>query len=208
MGEGTIVSISGETVALELELRQEALESSAVDLVLALPRPQMLKRILEHASACGFRSIALIESGRVDRSYFQSPVLHEQNVRRHLQLGLEQGGHTALPRVEVHRRFRDFLRTLDNGAAGESEIRLIAHPAAAQTLPEARGASKTASQATQVAVGPEGGWLPAEVEAFVERGFSPFHIGRRLLRVETAVTAIWAQLELLHEIDRSEQVRQ
>jgi RsmE family RNA methyltransferase len=43
------------------------------------------------------------------------------------------------------------------------------------------------------AVGPEGGWVPPEVEIFKQAGFLPFHIGDKILRTETAVVSLLSQ---------------
>ena len=45
-----------------------------------------------------------------------------------------------------------------------------------------------------LAIGPEGGFIPYEVEKLEEAGFDRIHLGSRILRVETAVTAIVSKL--------------
>ena len=41
----------------------------------------------------------------------------------------------------------------------------------------------------QLALGPEGGFIPYEVESFRQRGFTPVSLGDRILSVEVALTA-------------------
>ena len=65
---------------------------------------------------------------------------------------------------------------------------LLAHPGLAQACP--RGIS----DATLLAIGPEGGFVDYEVEKFLELGFEGIHLGERILRVETAVTALLSRL--------------
>jgi hypothetical protein len=52
----------------------------------------------------------------------------------------------------------------------------------------------------EIAIGPEGGWIDRELETFQEAGFQPVRLGPWILRVETAVTAALAQIELLRRV--------
>ena len=79
----------------------------------------------------------------------------------------------------VRERFRPFvedeLEGLFTGAT-----RLLAHPASTGSAPPFKGRAL-------LAVGPEGGWVQFEIELLRERGFIPFTLGPRPLRVEVAV---------------------
>jgi hypothetical protein len=44
-----------------------------------------------------------------------------------------------------------------------------------------------------LAVGPEGGWIAAEVDMFKRAGFLPFNMGDKILRTETAVVGLLSQ---------------
>ncbi|MGF6327455.1 16S rRNA U1498 N3-methylase RsmE [Pseudomonas sp. BS3782 TE3695] len=45
-----------------------------------------------------------------------------------------------------------------------------------------------------LAIGPEGGWIPYEIDLLGKSGLQPVQLGERILRVETAVTALLARL--------------
>jgi 16S rRNA (uracil1498-N3)-methyltransferase len=71
---------------------------------------------------------------------------------------------------------------------------LVLHGGAGASL-SGRLASLAAAPRLAIAVGPEGGFAPAEVEALVAVGARPAQLGRRILRTETAgvvACAIWA----------------
>ena len=48
--------------------------------------------------------------------------------------------------------------------------------------------------------GPEGGWNDFELDMFVDQGFIPFTMGKRILHVDTATVALLAQLQLLYDL--------
>ncbi|WP_224416448.1 16S rRNA (uracil(1498)-N(3))-methyltransferase, partial [Modicisalibacter tunisiensis] len=170
-----------------LDLDQPPPAALPVHLVLALPRPRMLARTLEHVTALGVKQLTLLHTRRVEKSYWQSPELDPARIHDHLVLGLEQAGDTMLPTVTVERRFRPFvedrLPALLDGRRG-----LLAHPGMPDPCP--RGLSEPCT----LLVGPEGGFIPYEVERLREAGCEGIHLGERILRVETAVTALLARL--------------
>ncbi len=156
-------------------------------LVLALPRPRMLARTLEHVTALGVKQITLLHTRRVEKSYWQSPELTPAKIHDHLVLGLEQARDTVLPTVVCESRFKPFVEDrLPGLLAGKQG--LLAHPGMAEPCP--RGIE----QPSVLLVGPEGGFIPYEVECLLAAGCRGIHLGARILRVETAVTALLARL--------------
>ena len=78
-------------VELELCLDRDPPVRFDLRLVLALPRPKALRRILQVCAAIGVRSIHLINSRRVEKSYWGSHVLLAPRLEAELVLGAEQG---------------------------------------------------------------------------------------------------------------------
>jgi 16S rRNA (uracil1498-N3)-methyltransferase len=190
-GEAEVLSVSTQEVVLRPTWKRAPPRPLGVDLIVALPRPRMLGRSLQHATAMGVKQIALLQSERVEKSYFSSPLLQEAALQDELVLGLEQAGDTILPSISLHRKFRHFVgRELPHLFARHTK--LIAHPGPYKTL----AALPLEDKPTVVALGPEGGWIPEEVESFVAQGFTPFSLGERILRVENAVSVVLAQVEL------------
>lgn len=201
-GRGRVLASRADLLELEIELDRDPSDADPladpprVDLAIALPRPQGLHRILQAAAGMAVGRIDLFRSYRVEKSYFSSPSLRPEEIRRQLLLGAEQGRITRLPVVEIHTRLRPFLDRPELLRAGE--LGLLAHPG---TTPIEDLAPPPGGRQVLV-IGPEGGFLDHEVEAFLARGFHAVDLGPWVLRSETAVTAALAQILLLARIRR------
>ncbi len=188
MGKALLKELSGERAYFQLEtLAEPPPPALPVHLVLALPRPRMLARTLEHVTALGVKEITLLHTKRVEKSYWQSPELRTDKIHQHLILGLEQARDTQLPTVTQSKGFRPFLEQQLPGLLSQRRG-LVAHPGMPNACP------RNISEPTLLLVGPEGGFIPWEVEQLLAAGCEGMHLGQRILRVETAVTALLSRL--------------
>lgn len=172
-------------------------------LVLALPRPRALARILRLAASLGLERIDLINSWRVEKSYFASPVVAPEALRRELWLGAEQGGWPRLPAIAVHPRFRPFLEAHSPPPGSRA---LLAEPTAVATIEEVVLAEPAEATAEVLAIGPEGGWIDRERESFRSAGFAEVRLGPWVLTVEHAVAVALGQWELLRRLGATREV--
>jgi RsmE family RNA methyltransferase len=199
VGTGEIISIRRGRVDSEVVLRFTAEErvpdQPPLDLIMGLVRPIMLKKILAQAASIGVGRIFLINANRVEKSFFGARLLKDENYRSYLLEGLEQAKDTILPQVSIHERFRPFVEDFIPSIAKTYSRKLVAHPEAGEGLMQAAGTEMTGR--TLLAVGPEGGWVDFEIEKFVEQSFVPVSMGARVLRTDTAVVALLAQLMVL-----------
>ena len=186
-GIAEVVALEPNLARLKVELNSAAPSSLPLTLVLALPRPKMLKRILQTSATLGIKQIYLINALRVDKSYWSTPILNSTSVDEHLRLGLEQAGDTLMPEVHLRKRFKPFVED-ELPSLADKRRALIAHPYTTSPCPA------PSSEATLVAIGPEGGFIPYEVELMQQQGLTAFHLGERILRVETAVPVITSRL--------------
>lgn len=182
-----------EQTSERCEIAIDALEQSAppplpIEIILGLPRPRMLQRILQTAATMGVRKLHLIQTSRVEKSYWQTPLLRPQAIHESLILGLEQGRATYLPAIEFHQRFRPFAEDVLPALAAEFPSRIVAHPGPYPAL-ASPGVSPVLA-----AIGPEGGFLDKECERFQDLGFAPMTLGERILKVETALPVMLAKL--------------
>ncbi|MGG2395466.1 16S rRNA (uracil(1498)-N(3))-methyltransferase [Pseudomonas sp. SH1-B] len=188
MGEGRLITLDAEHAELQVSLDQPPPAKLALTLILALPRPKMLKRVLQTVSAMGVPRLILVNSYRVEKSFWQTPFLDAAAIREQLILGLEQARDTVLPEVVIEKRFKPFVEDrLPALAAGT--FGLVGHPGDYPACPRA------VEQPVTLAIGPEGGWIPYEIELLQQAaGLQPVQLGERILRVETAVPVLLARL--------------
>jgi RsmE family RNA methyltransferase len=181
-GDGSIVTLDDNSAEITFSLDQPPPDKLPLTLVLALPRPKMLRRILRTVGECGVRELHLINSYKVEKSFWQSPLLAEDTLRDYLLQGLEQASDTIVPEVQLHTRFKPFAEDLLPTLAADRDA-VVAHPGRHPGLRDA------CSKETLLVIGPEGGFIPYEVDKCQEAGCRPVSLGPRVLRVETAVAA-------------------
>ncbi len=190
LGDALVLASSERELVLRASLDRDPPPPSPVSLLLALPRPKILRKVLQAAASMGVKRLALVGSWRVEKSYFASPLLRPEAIRAELLLGLEQGRDTILPEVRVRRFFKPFVED-ELDLSFPEPTRILAHPGGPhlEALAPAGGAAA-------LAVGPEGGFTGYEAGALSARGFAPFSLGARVLRVDAAVPYAVAQAEL------------
>lgn len=189
-GEAEIVSIKRKyphRVVLRVTLQEPPRPRSKIDLVLALPRPIMLKRILSQVTALGIGHLYLINANRVEKSFWESTLLEQGEYRKHLVSGLEQSVDTRLPTISIHNRFKPFAEDVLPERVEYYSHSIVADPSGNRVLAEA---ILPPANRILLAVGPEGGWVEYELEKFEKAGFTICTIGERILKVDTAVIAL------------------
>ncbi len=193
IGTGEVLADGPAGIAVRFTRTGAPPPQLAIDLVLAMPRPKVLARVIEACAAFAIRRIDLTNAWRVDKSYLKSPKLAPAALALDARLGAEQGATTHLPEIHVHDRL---MALLDARFAEPGPGRVIAHPNA----PPIEQALSAGGAATVLAIGPEGGWIQRELDTFRERGFTLGSIGAPILRVESAVSAALGQLLLLDRL--------
>lgn len=187
IGAGQVVVLTAHEIQLRINLTQAPPKPLPLTLVLALPRPKMLKRTLQTLATLGVKQIYLINSYRVEKSYWQTPLLDAAAIQEQLILGLEQGCDTQLPKVHLIKRFKPFVEDSLRAIVGAS-CALVAHPYTDLACPA------QIDYALTLAIGPEGGFIPYEINLLQECGFSAVNLGERIMRVETVVPYLLGRL--------------
>jgi len=179
IGTGEIVSIEGQAVAIRVAHTKES-SRPWFDLVLAPPRPRVMKRLLPQLASLGVGTIVLVGAKKVEKDFWGATLLKEENFRPLFVDGLMQ-------RLETRRNFRRFI-TDELDAFFPTANRIVGHPGGAS------GSSVRREGRLLLAVGPEGGWTDDEVELLESHGFSRYSLGSRILRTDTALVALVARL--------------
>jgi 16S rRNA (uracil1498-N3)-methyltransferase len=187
LGTGVIVRLDGDGLELEVTLDRDPPAPVPLVLLLALPRPKVMRRVLQTVAALGVKRLVLLAAWRVEKGYWESPMLADTAVREQLVLGLEQAGDTILPTVTLHRRFKPFVEDELAALAGRSRC-LLAHPSAEAICPRDVRAPVT------LAIGPEGGFTAYEIAALAVQGFEAVSLGPRVLRVEQVISVLVGRL--------------
>ncbi len=187
MGQAVVEEISPDTISLSVSFDHPPPAPLPLTLIVALPRPKMLKRIFQTAATMGVKELILLNSYRVEKSYWQTPWLKDENILQQLLLGLEQGVDTLLPRVRQVKRFKPFVEDELPGLCRDKRA-LVAHPHNARPCPAA------SNEPSLLVIGPEGGFIDYEIDKLNDAGCQTIHLGSRILRVETAVPVLLAKL--------------
>lgn len=181
-----VQSITAQQIMLRPIQTESVPNKVPVHLILALPRPKVLRRMIMDAVTLGVERISLIHSYRVDKSYWQSPFL--QQLDDYVTLGLEQAGDTIVPEIQLYKRFKPFVEDVLPTLISEQRPAYVAHPYAEQSMPHA------IAHGCNLIVGPEGGFIPYEIELLKKNGCQAMSLGNRILRTETAVSNILGRL--------------
>ena len=196
LGTGVIETVSERAVQLsDVMLTHAPPPKLDVTVVLALPRPKVLRRLIMDMSALGVRDIVLVNSYRTEKSYWQSPQL--ARIDEFVLEGLQQGVDTILPRIQMHKRFKPFVEDVLPTLLKRQGI--VAHPKTeasfASFMQEAAGSAQALPDV--LCIGAEGGWIDYEIDLFAAHQCQALHLGARILRTEAAVNALLGQW-LLH----------
>ncbi|RZG45344.1 16S rRNA (uracil(1498)-N(3))-methyltransferase [Acinetobacter wuhouensis] len=181
-----IINISGNSIQLKPLKEEKVPEKLPVTLIVALPRPKVLRRLIMDAVTLGVDKLILIHSYRVDKSYWQTPFL--QQLDHFVTLGLEQAGDTIAPKIELYKRFKPFVEDVLPIMISEHSPAYVAHPYTNLKMPYAVDHSCT------VIIGPEGGFIPYEIDLLIKNGCQAVSLGNRILRTETAIPYVLGRL--------------
>jgi RsmE family RNA methyltransferase len=185
-GQGLVEAVEPDGVRLRVVLTDPPPPRHRFDIVLALPRPKTLRRILRQCAEFGIANLHLLHSARVEKSYWQSPLLQPAALEEALLAGLERSRDTIAPRVHLHRRFRPFVEDQLSGICAGRPC-WLAHMDAPLALAEAPPVPAV------VMIGPEGGFVPFEIQLAEAVSARRVCLGARTLSVDTALVTVLAQ---------------
>lgn len=191
IGFSTVTAIAPDGAVTLATAHTETAAEPWLDLLLAVPRPKVLKRLWAQLAALGVARVFLLNAAKVEKCYFSSQWVEPESYRPLLVEGLTQAGTTRLPEVRVCERFKPFMEDDFEDLFPAQPFRFLAHPGPATREPF----EAPASSHPLLAVGPEGGWTDFELSMLKAHGFRPFSLGGRTLRTDTACIALISVLQ-------------
>ena len=186
IGQGKIVNIDKDFLEINVgngrdhSLHQKPPAPLDLIVIMALPRPPMLRRTLQALSSLGVKKIIILNFAKVEKSLWQSSALRPEAIKEDLILGLEQAKDTVLPEVILKRQFKPFVED-ELAAIIKNKKAFVAHPGIKKALP------RVGKNAVLI-IGPEGGLNDFEVNLFKSKGVQIVNLGQRILRFENAIT--------------------
>ncbi len=193
IGQGQIIAIETEAEIVEVAIEEvkHYPEPLPLELVVSLPRAGIFDRIVQKGVELGVTRILPLLSER-SQVRFKRPAEREkkrQHWRKVAIASCKQSGNPFLPKIEPPAHLRECLS--DN----EDEFeRLLLDPGAkartgGRANPQLGEIELNKKRPTRLAFGPEGGFSRNELELFQARNYRAAGLGRRILRLETAVVA-------------------
>ncbi|NNH38227.1 16S rRNA (uracil(1498)-N(3))-methyltransferase [Acinetobacter terrae] len=181
-----VVEVTEQVVKLKPIQIEPVPAKLPVTLIVAMPRPKVLRRLIMDSVTLGVEKIILLHSYRVDKSYWQTPFL--QQLDQYITLGLEQAGDTISPKIEIYKRFKPFVEDVLPGLITTDCPAYVAHPYADMKMPFAIDHPCT------IMIGPEGGFIPYEVDLLIKNGCQAVSLGNRIIRTETVIPYVLGRL--------------
>lgn len=181
-----IVEITEQAIKLKSIKEELVPEKLPVTLIVAIPRPKVLRRLIMDSVTLGVEKIILLHSYRVDKSYWQTPFL--QQLDQYVTLGLEQAGDTIAPKIEIYKRFKPFVEDVLPSLITAECPAYVAHPYADMKMPFA------IDHPCSIMIGPEGGFIPYEVDLLIKNGCQAVSLGNRIIRTETVISYVLGRL--------------
>ena len=182
---GRITSITAARVEFELGDAVEAPPARPVTILLAIFKFDRYEWAIEKLTELGVASIVPVIAERTDAHLAKASAKRAERWRRVALSAAEQSRRTAPPEIGEPVRLEESL-------AGHGLRIVLAEPGAeaeqAASLLDLVNAGTHDAPLT-LAIGPEGGWTPRELDRFCQAGWQSASLGRLVLRAETAAIA-------------------
>ena len=196
---GAVEKVQGSRVSASIGAARAIDRESPFQLTLVqcVPRGDRMDFIVQKATELGVVHIIPVLSQRsvvrLDESQSASKQVHWRAVA---VSACEQCGRNRLPFVAAPQPLLNYLGGL---VQADESLRFVLEPERARGTERAAQALDIASPRSvsraEIAIGPEGGFAPEELEAFDLSSFSRMQLGPRVLRTETAAIAAIAVLQ-------------
>jgi 16S rRNA (uracil1498-N3)-methyltransferase len=186
-----VAAVSPEEVRFNLVAEVEADPALPVTLVMSIFKFDRMEWAIEKATELGVTAIAPVVAQRTEKHLAQAAAKRVERWRRIVHEAAQQSRRSDVPLVHQPVSLADHVR-----AASSATRIVLAEQERTTTLrksvDEAVQAAAEEMPTLEIAIGPEGGWAPAEEALFDANGWRAVTLGPRILRAETAAIAALA----------------
>jgi RsmE family RNA methyltransferase len=187
IGKATISEINNEEIVLtDVALDKQPPPKLGLTVVLAMPRPKVLRRLVMDMTSLGVNKLIIVNSYRTQKSYWQSPLLNRLD--EFVFEGLQQAIDTVPLEIELKKRFKPFVEDEFPALIEDGDEAVVAHPYASQSWKTYKDNAETMPKV--LCIGAEGGWIDYEVELLRHHGCKAVSLGERILRTEAVVNVL------------------
>ena len=183
-----LAAVSPSEVRFNLVTEVQADPALPVTLVMAVYKFDRMEWAIEKATELGVAAIAPVITQRSEKHLAQSAQKRAERWRRIVHEAAQQSRRSDVPLIHHPTSLAAFVRT----ASKAMRIVLAEQERTAtlrQLMDEAMRAADDEMPVLEIAIGPEGGWSPAEEALFDANGWKAATLGPRILRAETAAVA-------------------
>ena len=186
-----VIRVAVDRVDFVLHEELETDSALPVHLYLAVFKFDHLEWGIEKATELGVAEITPVLARRTEKHLAQASAKRVERWRRIAHEAAQQSRRTTVPSVAEPVALKAALA----GASADLKL-LLSETERQHTLLDALTPAHR-KQSYALAVGPEGGWAPEEMELFNSQGWSHVTLGERILRAETAALTALAVLSAL-----------
>lgn len=188
IGTATIEKIEPNAIILsQIDCQNLPPPKLNLTVILAIPRPKVLRRLVLDMTAMGVTKLILVNSYRSEKSYWQSPFLAK--IDDYIIEGLQQACDTVPLQVDFKKRLKPFVEDELSGLIKNKQA-IVAHPYADSHFSQVWQNDRE----TLLIIGAEGGWIAYEVDLFKKVGCEVASLGTRILRTENVVSVLCGQV--------------
>jgi len=186
-----VAAVSSDEVRFNLVAEVQADPALPVTLVVAVYKFDHMEWAIEKATELGVAAMAPVIAQRTEKHLAQAAEKRAERWRRIANEAAQQSRRSDVPVIHNPTLLASHVR-----AASEMTRIVLAEQERTTTLrrliEEAVEAAGEEMPALEIAIGPEGGWAPAEEALFDANGWRAVSLGPRILRAETAAIAALA----------------
>jgi len=186
-----VAAVSLDEVRFNLVAEVEADPALPVTLVMAVYKFDHMEWAIEKATELGVASIAPVIAQRTEKHLAQAAEKRVERWRRIVHEAAQQSRRSDVPMIHQPVPLAERVR-----AGSKSVCIVLAEQERTTTLrrliEEAVESAGEDMPTLEIAIGPEGGWAPAEEALFDANGWRAATLGPRILRAETAAIAALA----------------